>query len=224
VSHQNLFKAQIHFALGDQVKKMLLLMAIFFLLAVFSIGPSVAADSQSSEGQVLYSYEGNLSEKKVIPVSVLSIYGLPGFFIAEAVKFEAPKDNWKISAVQLYGYDGYNGSQESAPEERNIALEIRDKDKNLLYKFADSQLPYSNYVRNATLLYPLTIEIPQIAVSDEFYVCFYDRGAVAVGSEPLNETSKNSFIYIENELLPAMLPEDKNVSIPLNWLMAVSGK
>lgn len=155
---------------------------------------------------------------------MLSIYGPPGFFIAEAVKFQSPKDNWKISAVQLYGFDGYNGSQESAPEERTIALEIRDKDKNLLYKFADSQLPYSNYARNATLLYPLTIEIPQIAVSDEFYVCFYDRGAVAVGSELVNETSKNSFIYVESELLPAMIPESENVSTPLNWLMAVSGR
>jgi hypothetical protein len=155
---------------------------------------------------------------------VLPIYGPPGFFIAEAVKFQAPKDNWKISAVQLYGFDGYNGSQESAPEERTIALEIRDKDKNLLYKFADSQIPYSNYARNATLLYPLTIEIPQIAVSDEFYVCFYDRGAVAVGSELINEPSKNSFIYVESELLPAMIPESENVSTPLNWLMAVSGR
>ena len=126
--------------------------------------------------------------------------------------------------MQLFGFDGYNGSQESAPEERTIALEIRDKDKNLLYKFADSQIPYSNYARNATLLYPLTIEIPQIPVSDEFYVCFYDRGAVAVGCELLNEPSKNSYIYIENELLPAVLPESENVSTPLNWLIAVSGR
>ena len=199
-------------------------MAMSGLLALSFIAISVSADSQTSDVQVLYSYEGNLSQKKVVPVSVLPIYGPPGFFIAEAVKFQAPKDNWKISAVQLYGFDGYNGSQESAPEERTIALEIRDKDKNLLYKFADSQIPYSNYARNATLLYPLTIEIPQIAVSDEFYVCFYDRGAVAVGSELINETSKNSFIYVESELLPAMIPESENVSTPLHWLMAVSGR
>jgi hypothetical protein len=199
-------------------------MAMSGLLALSFIAISVSAESQPSDVQVLYSYEGNLSQKKVVPVSVLPIYGPPGFFIAEAVKFQAPKDNWKISAVQLYGFDGYNGSQESAPEERTIALEIRDKDKNLLYKFADSQIPYSNYARNATLLYPLTIEIPQIAVSDEFYVCFYDRGAVAVGSELVNETSKNSFIYVESELLPAMIPESENVSTPLNWLMAVSGR
>ena len=76
---------------------------------------------------------------------------------------------------------------ESIPAERVIALEVRDKDLNLLYKFADSQLPYSNYVRNATKLYPFTIEIPSIPVSDDFYVCFYDRGAIAVAGERLND-------------------------------------
>jgi len=45
-----------------------------------------------------------------------------------------------------------------------------------------------------------------------------------VGSELIDETSKNSFIYVESELLPAMIPESENVSTPLNWLMAVSGR
>ena len=58
-----------------------------------------------------------------------------------------------------------------------------------------------------------------------FYVCFYDRGAIAVGSERLNQTSKNSFIYIEGgeQLLPAALPTGEDTSIPLNWLMKISG-
>jgi hypothetical protein len=212
--------------LGDQVKTAFLLMVISCLIALSLMGISSAVDSKSSDEQVIYSYEGNLSEKNIIPVTLLSIFGAPAFFIAEAVKFEAPKDNWKIRAVQLYGYDGYDGSNESVPAERIIALEIRDKDKNLLYKFADSQISYSNYARNATFLYPLTIEIPEIPVSDEFYVCFYDRGAVAIGGEMLNETSMNSFIYIDdgNELLPATLPTSENSSTPINWIMAVSGR
>jgi len=156
---------------------------------------------------------------------LLSILGAPGYFFAEAVKFKAPNANWKINAVQLYGWDGFNGSEQTIPNERIISLEIRDKDLDLLYKFADSQLPYSNYARNATTMYPLTLNIPQVSVSDEFYVCFYDRGAIAVGSERLNETSKNSFIYIEGgeQLLPAALPTGENASIPLNWLMKISG-
>jgi len=208
------------------VKKTHFLIVVACVMALSFIGISATADAQPSEGQVIYSYEGNITDKKVLPLTLFSIYRVPAFFIAEAVKFEAPKDNWKISAVQLYGYDGFNGSNESIPEERIIALEIRDKDKNLLYRFSDSLLPYSNYARNATFLYPLTIDIPQISVSDEFYVCFYDRGAIAVGFELLNETSENSFIYIEDgdTLLPATLPTSEDASTPINWIMAVSGR
>lgn len=223
--HENLYKGKIHFALGDQVKKMLLSIAISCLLVISFIGTSVAADSQPSEVQVLYSYEGNLSEKMDNAIRLPSLIGDPSaLFMAEAVKFKAPKNNWKISAVQLLCFDGFNGSMESIPQDKTIGLEIRDKDKNLLYKYADSILPYSNYARNATFLFPLTIEIPQIPVSDEFYVCFYDRGAVLVGLEYLNETSNNSFIYVEKELAPAALPDGKGGAIPINWLIAVSGR
>jgi len=174
---------------------------------------------------VLHSYEGNITDKDIIPVDLLSLIGAPAYFFAEAVKFKAPKADWKVNAVQLYGWDGFNGSDQSIPMERVIAIEIRDKDLKLLYKFADSQLPYSNYARNATLMYPLTVSIPQIPVSDDFYVCFYDRGAIAVASERLNETSKNSFIYVEdgNQLLPAALPTKDNGTIPINWIMAIDG-
>ena len=172
------------------------------------------------------SYEGNLSQKRIVSIDLLSIMGLPAYFIAEAVKFKAPKPGWKLNSVQILGWDGFNGTMESIPRERIIALEVRDKDLNLLYRFADSQLPYSNFIRNATETYPFTVRLPSISVSDEFYVCFYDRGAIAVASEILNETSKNSFIYIEdgNTLLPANLPLFKeNESVPLNWIMTVSG-
>ena len=207
------------------MKSMLLLITALCLLTPSLTGISSVAEAQSPVGQVLYSYEGNITQKEIIPVDLLSILGAPGYFFAEAVKFKAPKANWKINAVQLYGWDGFNGSEQTIPSERIISLEIRDKDLNLLYKFADSQLPYSNYARNATTMYPITLNIPQVPVSDEFYVCFYDRGAIAVGSERLNETSKNSFIYIEGgeQLLPAALPTGENASIPLNWLMKISG-
>ena len=211
---------------GDRLKKMVLLITAFSLLALSLTGISAAVDAQSPDDQVLYSYEGNLTDKQIIPVYLQSLYGAPAYFIAETVKFEAPKSNWKLSAVQLYGWDGFNGSEESIPMERVIALEIRDKNLKLLYKLSDSQIPYSNYARNATTMYPLTIDIPQISVSDEFYVCFYGRGAIAVGSELLNETSKNSFIYVgdANRLLNATLPTGENILTPVNWIIAVSGQ
>jgi len=210
---------------GDQLNKMLLQIIISCLLALLLAGISSAADEKSSNDQILYSYEGDLADKDIFPVDLVSFIGAPAFFFAEAVKFNAPKPNWKINAVQLYAWDGFNGTNESVPMERIIGLEIRDKDLKLLYKFADSQLPYSNYAHNATLMYPLTIDIPQVPVSGEFYVCFFDRGAVVVAAEPINETSKTSFIYVEdgNSLINSTLPTGENLVTPVNWIMAVNG-
>lgn len=208
------------------MKKMVLLITVLSLLALSLTGISAAADAKSPDNQVMNSYEGNLSQKRIVSIDLLSIMGLPAYFIAEAVKFKAPKPGWKLNSVQILGWDGFNGTMESIPRERIIALEVRDKDLNLLYRFADSQLPYSNFIRNATETYPFTVRLPSIPVSDEFYVCFYDRGAIAIASEILNETSENSFIYIEdgNTLLPANLPLFKeNESVPLNWIMIVRG-
>lgn len=207
------------------MNKMLLQIIISCLLALLLAGISAAANEKSSNDQILYSYEGNLTDKDIFPVDLVSFIGAPAFFFAEAVKFNAPKSNWKINAVQLYAWDGFNGTNESVPMERIIGLEIRDKDLKLLYKFADSQLPYSNYAHNATLMYPLTIDIPQVPVSGEFYICFFDRGAVVVAAEPINETSKTSFIYVEdgNRLINSTLPTGENLVTPVNWIMAVSG-
>ncbi len=208
------------------MKKMVLLITVLCLMVLSLTGISAAADAKSPENQLLNSYEGNLSQKKIVSIDLLSIMGLPAYFIAEAVKFTAPKPNWKLNTVQILGWDGFNGSTQSIPRERMIALEVRDKDLNLLYRFADSQLPYSNFVRNATETYPFTIRLPSIPVSDEFYVCFFDRGAIAVASEILNKTSQNSFIYIEdgNTLLPSNLPLFReNESVPLNWIMTIGG-
>lgn len=201
-----------------------MLIAISCLLTLSFASISVFADSQSTNGTVLYSYEGNITDKNIIPVDLVSYIGTPAFFFAEAVKFKAPKANWKVDSVQLYAWDGYDGSNESIPVERIIGLEIRDKDLNLLYKFADSQIPYTNYARNATGMYPLTMEIPQIPVSDNFYICFYDRGAIAIASEPLNKTSENSFLYVDGSLLNSTLPTSKTAVTPVNWIMRVTGR
>jgi hypothetical protein len=213
--------------LGDHLKKMVLFMAALCFAVLYPAGVSAADDAQASQNQILNSYEGNLTQKSLTAMDMLSLLGgQTGYLMAEAVKFTAPKPNWKIDSVQLFGWDGFNGTAESIPQERIIALEVRDKDLNLLYRLSDSQLPYTNYAYNATDLYPTTLRLPQVPVSDEFYICFYDRGAVAVACERLNETSKSSFLYLEpgNQLLPATLPSGQNnETIAVNWIMSVSG-
>jgi len=204
---------------------MISFITVLCLAALSMAGVGAAADAAAASDQILNSFEGNLTEKSLAPVDMVSLLGRTGFFVAETVKFKAPKANWKLDSVQLLGWDGFNGTVESVPQERIIGLEIRDKDLKLIYRFADSQLPYTNYAFNATQLYPLTIRVPQVPVSDEFYVCFFDRGAVAVACERLNETSNESFIYLEpgNQLLPANLPGSNNETLPVNWIMTVSG-
>ncbi len=212
------------------MKKIYLLMIALSLLAMPLMGPSIAAEAPPSDGQTIKSYEGNITEKQTISIDLLSLFGgpAPGYFSAETVKFKAPKANWKINKVRLYGWDGYNGSAESIPNERIFSIEIRDKDLNLLYKFADSQLPYSNFARNATGLYPFIVNVPDVSVSGEFYVCFYDRGAIAIACEFVEDISKNSFIYIEGgdqrvPLQPAVIQKSENERTPINWIMEVFG-
>lgn len=204
---------------------MVLFMAVSCFVMLYLAGVAVAAEVLNDSSQLLYSYSGNVTEMNLIPVDMLSMFGSPGYFFAETTKFKAPKAGWKVNGVQLYGWDGFNGTRESLPYEKIIGLEIRDKNLNLLYKFADSQLPYSNYARNATTLYPFTIEIPSISVSDDFYVCFYDRGAIAVASEQVNTSSPNSFIFVAagRQLIAAGVPVSANETIPVNWIMTVSG-
>jgi hypothetical protein len=205
---------------------MVLVMAALCLAALSLAGMAAAADSQATQNQNITSYKGNLSEKTFDFVSMTGLFGKLGFAVGEMTKFTSPKQAWKLKTVSILAYDGYNGTVASLPSERIIALEVRDKDRNLLYRMSDSQLPYSNYAFNISEPYWMTFELPStIQVSGEFYVCFYDRGAVAVAGENLNKTSDNSFFYnmAVDEQLPATLPVAQNQTAPVNWIMSLSG-
>jgi hypothetical protein len=204
---------------------MVLIMAVLCFVALSLASISAAADASANQYQVIKSYEGNLSEKQLDFVSTFTLFGRIGRDVAQTTKFKAPKSGWKIKSVNLMAWDGFNGTIESVPIEMIIALEVRDKNLDLLYRFTDSQLPYTNYAFNVTRPYPLTIELPSVPVSDEFYICFYDRAAVAVVGELLNKTNGNSFLYNSagDELFPAELPIAKNQTSPINWIMSVSG-
>lgn len=208
---------------GDHLKKIMVLMAALCLAALSLTVAAQVTDAQNSEN--LTSYGGNLSGKNLDLVSMPMFFGQNGLAIAEAVKFKAPKAGWKLNKVDVLAWDGYNGTAASIPKDRIIALEIRDKDLNLLYRFADSQRSYSNYLFNATSPLFMNIELPAIPVSDEFYVCFYDRGAVVVMSELLNETSENSYLFnpAAKQIVPATVVISENQTQSFNWIMQVSG-
>ena len=141
--------------------------------------------------------------------------------IGEAVKFTAPNAGWKLQKVRVVGWSGFNNSTQTFPAERNILLEIRDKDLNLLYKFADAQ---NNYFLSKTGPLFGEIEIPAVPVTGDFYVVFYDRGAALIGMETTDSTG-NSFLFANGQVQPAEFPlQETNETIKINWLIEAVGK
>jgi hypothetical protein len=202
------------------MRKMILIAALC-LIALSLAGMPMAI---AQNGNVLDSYTGNLSQKELGISNVIGTFGQEGLNIAEAVKFTAPKADWKLQEVDILGWDGFNGTVQSVPQDRVIAVEVRDKDLNLLYRFADSQRAYTNFAFNRTIPTFMNIELPPTPVSGDFYICFYDRGAVGVMSEPLN-TTNNSYYFNKagKEIVPAELSVSENQTVPVNWIMSVNG-
>lgn len=192
------------------------------LCLITIIGLSIAAEAPKED--VLKSYKGNVSPENTIRLRMVDLYGLTGLNFAEAVKFKAPRSDWTLKSIELIGYDGFNGTQASLPSPQTIALEIRDKDLNLLYKYSDSQLPYTNFFRNDTGPVPMMFELPPIKVSDDFYVMIYDRGAFQVMAE-MNVTGDSFYFNPFTKLVRPMevIREKDNKTIPVNWIMVAVG-
>ncbi len=204
------------------MKKMILIAVICFaMLALVSTSPA----AEATQNQILKSYEGNLSEANTTFVSMTQFFGGAGLAIAETTKFKAPKPNWNLKKVYVLGWDGFNGTVESVPKERLITLEVRDKDLNLLYRFADIQLPYTNFLLNLTEPMWIGIDLPSIPVSDDFYICFYDRAALGVGTAATNSSTNNTFFFdrYAEKIYSAKLPASGNRSLSVDWFMQAIG-
>jgi len=180
----------------------------------------MATEAATSQLTTLRGDSGkNYSEMDTTLFSSLIEFG--SFNVGEAVKFTAPKTGWKLQKVRVAGWSGYNNTTQTFPAERNIMLEIRDKDLNLLYKFADAQ---NNYLMSRSGPLFGEIEIPAVSVTGDFYVIFYDRGAALVGMETTNGTG-NSFFITGNEIQPAQFPlAETNETVKINWLIEALGK
>jgi len=139
--------------------------------------------------------------------------------IGEAVKFTAPKAGWKLKEIIVAGWSGLNNTTNQFPQNMNFLVEVRDKDLNLLYKFADTQ---NAYFASAQGPIGATIEIPPLQVMRDFYVIFYDRGAMGIAEEQGNGTG-NSFFFLNGQLTPATHNSAKNETVKDNWLIRVAG-
>ncbi|MCR3883255.1 MAG: hypothetical protein NUK54_02640 [Methanothrix sp.] len=174
------------------MKKILLLTALFSTLAFFLAGTSLA---QETGREMLIQDSGNETI-----VNLAGLYSSGFLSVGEAVKFTPPRPGWTLDAVHILGWNGYDGN-ESLPEEQVISMEVRDENLNLLYRFTDSQLPYFTFVGQPGIG---VIEVPSLPISGDFYVCFYDRGAVDVGIDRNDVEGSSYFFDMQTkELFPA---------------------
>jgi hypothetical protein len=203
------------------LKKTILLIAALCCAALLS-GALAADKAATSQLSVLKQDSGkNLSEMNLTLYSVISDFGANGLGIGESVKFTAPKSGWKLKGVQVLGWSGFNNTTKTFPSDRNIMIEIRDKDLNLLYKFADAQNMYFISTTGPVLS---GIEIPAIALTGDFYVIFYDRGAMGIAMEN-GKGSGNSFFFLNGQMAPAEFKQTKNnETTKINWVIRAVGE
>jgi len=203
--------------LGDPLKKVILLLAA--LCCAVLVFNSLAQTTQPAAG--------GFNELKGFSDTNISVMNAtfatsPAIAISQAVKFQPPKPGWKLQLISMMATDWWNSSVSSFPQPLPFTIEIRDKDLNLLYHYADTQL---SYFSSPDMIKVADIEVPAMPMSGEFYVCFYGYGLIGLMTELQNATG-NSFYYVRptNQLVPAELPLQNNSTLPVNWIISVGGQ
>ena len=145
----------------------------------------------------------------------------PTYGSAQAVKFTAPKPDWKLMSVLVMATDGWNSSSDQLPSPLPFAIEIRDANLRLLYHFSDTQLPYFTNGQEIRLA---NIEVPDIVLSGDFFVCFYGYTALGLATELQNATG-NSYLFDKKtgQLWSYRLPLRNNQTLPINWIIRAVG-
>ena len=163
----------------------------------------------------------NLSRMNMTLYSAATDWGIDAFGVGEAVKFTAPESGWKLMQVRVAGWNGYNDTTKIIPSANDFLIEIRDKNLQLLYRMSDTQNAYFTFT--APVL--RAIDIPGLPVTGDFYVIFYDRGAMVMGMEQENGTG-NSYFYdsLTGELIPASFKDANNKSTKVNWVIRAVGE
>ena len=200
----------------------LLISALYFMTLMSIVMAQNNTGSAVPSMTVLKEDSGlNLSKMNITLYSAATDWGLDAFGVGEAVKFTAPKPGWKLRQISIAGWNGYNETTKAIPPANDFLIEIRDKSLNLLYRMSDTQNAYFTFA--APVL--RSIDIPALPVTGDFYVVFYDRGAMVVGMEPENGTG-NSYFYdsLTSELIPASFKDANNNSIKPNWVIRAVGE
>jgi len=202
------------------MKKMILLVCAFCLL---NLGGLVVAQNNEdvSEPNMMVLQQDTASNNTNISLySAAQDWGIYAFSVGEAVKFTAPKSEWKMKQIQVLGWNGFNETTRTVPASGNFLVEIRDKDLNLLYRLADTQNAY--FTNPIPIL--RSIDIPALTLTGDFYIIFYDRSTMRIGVELENGTG-NSYQYndLNGNLIPADFKID-NETTKVNWIIRAVGE
>jgi hypothetical protein len=198
------------------MKKMILLISAFCFLTL--MGMAVA---QSNMVVLTQDSGANITKMNMTLYSVGQDWGINAFSVGEAVKFTAPKPDWKLKQIRVLGWNGFNETTLAVPSPSDFLIEVRDEKLNLLYRLADTQNAYFTLPAPALI----AIDIPALALTGVFYIIFYDRSTMRIGVELENGTG-NSYQYnsMYGELIPAEFKIDNNESIKVNWVIRAVGE
>jgi hypothetical protein len=146
----------------------------------------------------------------------------PTYGSAQTVKFTAPKKGWVLEGILIMASDGYNSSSNGLPKPLPFAVEIRDSKLRLLYHYSDIQLPYFSAIDKIRMAF---VEIPDMPMNGDFFVCFYGYRSIGLATELQNSTGK-SYLYdkVAGHLYSSDLPLINNETLPINYLIRVVGK
>jgi hypothetical protein len=205
------------------MKKMILLVSAFCFLNLMGIAvaQSNAAGANPSMTVLTQDSGVNITNMSMNLYSAGQDWGINAFSVGEAVKFTAPKPDWKLKQIRVLGWNGFNETTMTVPSPSNFLIEVRDENLNLLYRLADTQNAY--FTLPAPALIP--IDIPALALTGDFYIIFYDRTTMRIGVELENGTG-NSYQYnsIYGDLIPAEFKIDNNETTKVNWVIRAAGE
>jgi hypothetical protein len=190
-------------------------------IVAYDIGDLLVKPEGEYYTQLIPQSNGGLSvsNSNMSSVQSLAYFGWNPNTVGAAVKFSPPNKDWDLRKVQVVGWNIFDPKNETHPEEKFFVLEVRDSNLNLLYKLVDSRLTYFQSGEPSMA----TIEIPAISMNDDFYVVFYDRGGVGIGT---NITKAQETSYFYNGLAEQMLPAQvtlSNETASLNWIIRAVG-
>jgi hypothetical protein len=211
---------------GDQLRRMVLVLAILCNVIICFCGqaedfPAKASDTQTQQKAGNFTI---LIQDSGANISAMNLTLAPSitYGSGQAVRFSAPKPDWKLESVLIMATDGWNSSSEHKPDSTPFAVDIRDSNLKLLYHFADSQLPYFTDPSGVRLA---NIEVPSMAMNGDFFVCFYGYRSIAIAAELENATSA-SYTYdkLEGKLYPGVVSIGENQTAPVNWIIRIAGR